>query len=162
MLPSLVILASYTLNLSTRVLYLLHKDNYTKISILCFNPSHFSPLHSTGFYTKVWLFILVVCHFSIFRQQLTSMGIDWEVIFLSEKVCLKQFLTQYSFYVMESRDSNKTHSKFLNFTPNPKNSLWILKTHSKFLSFTPNSKSSLRIRIKLQGTGSSYLEMHLG
>lgn len=56
----------------------------------------------------------------------------------------------------------KTHSKFLNFTPNPKNSLWIFKTHSKFLSFTPNSKSSLRIRIKLQGTGSSYLEMHLG
>ena len=32
MLPSLVILVSCTLNLSTRVLYSLNKDNYTKIS----------------------------------------------------------------------------------------------------------------------------------
>ena len=49
MLPSLVILASYTLDLSTRVLYLLLKDNYTKSSILCFNPSHFSSLLRLGF-----------------------------------------------------------------------------------------------------------------
>ena len=37
--------------------------------ITYFNPSHLSPLHSTGFSTSVYS-LLVECHFLIFRQQL--------------------------------------------------------------------------------------------